>query len=65
MDASMISRVLWQRRTLRPVSTPGCRAALTAVGASAPAVHVSVVETIPASAAGKRPLVVALPGAAH
>jgi len=41
------------------------QAALTAVGASAPAVRVSVVETIPAGAAGKRPLVVALPGAAH
>jgi len=37
------------------------RAALTAAGASAPVVHLSVVETIPAGAAGKRPLVVALP----
>ena len=35
------------------------RAALTAAGALAPPVHVSVVDTIPAGAAGKRPLVVA------
>jgi phenylacetate-coenzyme A ligase PaaK-like adenylate-forming protein len=41
------------------------RAALTAAGASAPAVSVSVVDTIPVGAAGKRPLVVALPNAAH
>lgn len=35
--------------------------ALTAAGARTPAVHVSVVDAIPAGAAGKRPLVVAHP----
>ncbi len=35
--------------------------ALTAAGAHPPTVRVRVVDTIPAGAAGKRPLVVALP----
>jgi phenylacetate-CoA ligase len=39
----------------------GLRAALTTAGALPPSVRVSVVNAIPAGAAGKRPLVVALP----
>jgi phenylacetate-CoA ligase len=37
-------------------------AALTAAGAQVPAVHASIVDTIPPGAAGKRPLVVARAG---
>jgi hypothetical protein len=37
------------------------QAALAAAGAVAPVVHLSVVDTIPAGPAGKRPFVVALP----
>jgi phenylacetate-coenzyme A ligase PaaK-like adenylate-forming protein len=37
------------------------QAALTTAGAQPPAVRVSIVDAIPAGAAGKRPLVIALP----
>ncbi len=45
-----------------PTATEGAvQAALTRAGAPTPAVHVSVVDDIPAGPAGKRPLVVARP----
>ncbi len=45
----------------RHATEQAVQAALTAAGARALAVHVSVVDAIPAGAAGKRPLVVGLP----
>lgn len=42
-------------------TTHALKKALTRAGARAPAIHISVVDSIPAGGAGKRPLVVALP----
>lgn len=41
------------------------RAILTRTGARTPAIHVSVVDSIPAGRAGKRPLIIAQPGPPH